>query len=350
MLQGNLHIVRFSSIACCAYPSVSGNNADLPSTITLVDSCSLNQPSTGTRPASLEEILRSSSAVVAMTELSATAPLKVLARSMGFRGATLPGFSREMVPALLLDYEAIDRRVRALKAMLDRAIGATIRLTARGERHELYLDLRYRTGHASGGLMRGALRRRQPPVRRSIHRSLRRRASGRTQPVGGDAPGAVQRRDRGVRYQRGTGPSRRGVSPAVPTLADTATASSTTRRPTATSRNSASGCSGNGESGGGEHALGRKAWSSHRFRAERPFRRSHQAPQRSRAPRNVVHVDWVYVPSVQRVIAVECVGFRHGDNGLRRMSARDRRLLRVQLDESHAVSDGFSRDPGTLLG
>ena len=309
MLQGNLHLVRFSSIACCVYPSVSGNNADLPSTITLVDSCSLNQPSTGTRQASLEEILRSSSAVVAMTELSATAPLKVLARSMGFRGATLPGFSREMVPALLLDYEMIDRRVRALKAMLDRAIGATIRLTARGERHELYLDLRYRTGHASGGLMR------ESPVVGNL-------PSGEAYivPYEGERPDEpsksegtlpVQFNDEIVVFDirgnkavaaRGSGPAAQSQhrklldEPAYGNIAEL-------------------GIGVLGELG--VQAVG-STLLDEKLGLHVAFGRSDHfggvtSPAAFRNQRNIVHIDWVYVPSVQRDIGVESVRLTFDD-------------------------------------
>ena len=85
-------------------------------------------------------------------ELSATAPLKVAVRQGGFRAATMPGFLPSMIPALKLDYEEINRRVNLLKEWLDAADAAVCRFTAGGADHELELDLRHRTGHASGGL------------------------------------------------------------------------------------------------------------------------------------------------------------------------------------------------------
>ena len=58
-----------------------------------------------------------------------------------------------MIPALRLDYTEVNRRVDILKDLLDRAEGADFRFdTPRGPCH-LHLDLRHRTGHASGGLL-----------------------------------------------------------------------------------------------------------------------------------------------------------------------------------------------------
>ncbi len=109
-------------------------------------------PSTPEVP--LEEVLAGHRLVIACTEMSATAPLKLAAPRLGFRAATMPGFTREMVPALRLDWEEIDRRCRALAALLDEAEGAHFLFEAGGEFHELFLDLRFRKATASGGLVR----------------------------------------------------------------------------------------------------------------------------------------------------------------------------------------------------
>ena len=73
-------------------------------------------------------------------------------RPGGFRAATMPGFLPSMIPALRLDYGEINRRVNLLKELLDRADRAVFRFEALGHGHDLQLDLRHRTGHASGGL------------------------------------------------------------------------------------------------------------------------------------------------------------------------------------------------------
>jgi leucyl aminopeptidase (aminopeptidase T) len=67
----------------------------------------------------------------------------------------MPGFSPAMVPALRLDYNEVNRRVATLKDLLDRSVEADLLFTVDdAEQHFLHLDLRHRTGHASGGLLR----------------------------------------------------------------------------------------------------------------------------------------------------------------------------------------------------
>lgn len=137
------------------YPNVGGNNADLP-----VD-CTPGEPGTAlhhgddladlpTQP--FTRLFTDHSLILAPTELSTTAPLKVAARSHAMRAATMPGFLASMVPALRIDYGEVNRRVNLLKELVDRALGAVIHFRAEGRDHRLHLDLRHRTGHASGGL------------------------------------------------------------------------------------------------------------------------------------------------------------------------------------------------------
>ena len=45
--------------------------------------------------------------VIALTEFSATAPLKHLAKKHKFRAASMPGFNKKMMPALELDFSLI---------------------------------------------------------------------------------------------------------------------------------------------------------------------------------------------------------------------------------------------------
>lgn len=100
------------------------------------------------------DIFRAHSILMAITELSATAPLKLMARTFAFRAATMPGFSPAMIPSLRLDYEEINSRVMKLKEMLDRAEGADLAFQVeRGPEYTLFLDLRHRPAHASGGLL-----------------------------------------------------------------------------------------------------------------------------------------------------------------------------------------------------
>ncbi len=65
----------------------------------------------------------------------------------------MPGFSPEMIPALRLDYEEINRRVKHLKVLLDDATMATCKFLVDGKtKRTLQLDLRHRISHASGGV------------------------------------------------------------------------------------------------------------------------------------------------------------------------------------------------------
>jgi hypothetical protein len=99
------------------------------------------------------DLFRGHSILIAPTQYSATAPLKVAARSAAIRAATMPGFRADMIPALRLDYGEVNARVVALAALLDEAEGADLVFgTPDGEAH-LHLDLRYRNAHASGGLI-----------------------------------------------------------------------------------------------------------------------------------------------------------------------------------------------------
>jgi len=140
-----------------AYRNVRANNADLPATAWLCEPDELPATADDLDPATAQdfgEILDNHRLVLAPTELSATAPLKMLSPRHGCRGATMPGFSPAMIPALRLDYTEINRRVHLLKDLLDRAVSADLSFTVDGtDRFDLHLDLRHRAAHASGGLL-----------------------------------------------------------------------------------------------------------------------------------------------------------------------------------------------------
>ncbi len=101
----------------------------------------------------LEQIFAEHRILLAPTEFSATAPLKLAAARSGIRAATMPGFSPAMIPALRLDYTEINRRVDFMTDLLDRSSAADFRFRLdTGRELELTLDLRHRSAHASGGL------------------------------------------------------------------------------------------------------------------------------------------------------------------------------------------------------
>jgi hypothetical protein len=139
------------------YPNVHSNNADLPTVAwrwmdgTLPDHI---RDMTGQLDEPMERMLSTHPLVIAPTQFSATAPLKMMAPRLGFRAATMPGFSSAMVPALRLDYTEINRRVWLLKGVLDGCIGADLEFTVDDSTtYALHLDLRHRTAHASGGVL-----------------------------------------------------------------------------------------------------------------------------------------------------------------------------------------------------
>ena len=144
-------------ISLLFYRNVHSNNADLPPNAWR---WSGGEPPThcnemvGRLEEPMEGLLRQHDLVIAPTQFSTTAPLKMMAPRLGFRAATMPGFSPEMVPALRLDYTEVNRRVWLLKDLLDSAVGADFHFVVDGEtEYDLHLDLRHRSAHASGGLL-----------------------------------------------------------------------------------------------------------------------------------------------------------------------------------------------------
>lgn len=144
-------------VALFLYPNVHSNNADLPPIAwrwTGAEPPDHVDAMAGHLSEPMEGVLNSHQIVIAPTEFSTTAPLKVMAPGFGFRAATMPGFSPAMVPALRLDYTEVNRRVTLLKDLLDRSAAADFRFVVDGaEELGLHLDLRHRTAHASGGLL-----------------------------------------------------------------------------------------------------------------------------------------------------------------------------------------------------
>jgi hypothetical protein len=147
--------VPLDRVLLVAYPDVGSNNADLPADAFVVESGlpgeATGLEARGTRTP-FETIFRGTPLILAPTEYSTTAPLKNAAGRYGFRAATMPGFSAEMIPALRVDYGEVGRRVAALKERLDRAEEAEIEFVQDGrESHRMLFDLRYRTAHESSG-------------------------------------------------------------------------------------------------------------------------------------------------------------------------------------------------------
>ena len=138
------------------YPNVHTNNGDLPERCWLHGGGAVPATAEGLDPVgsmTFAELYATHPILIAPTEFSATAPLKMAAKKHPIRAATMPGFRQDMIPALRLDYTEVNRRVEFLKGLLDRATGADFTFTHPGGQDSLHLDLRFRSAHASGGLL-----------------------------------------------------------------------------------------------------------------------------------------------------------------------------------------------------
>ncbi|MFC1570052.1 hypothetical protein ACFL4L_07435 [bacterium] len=145
----------FDQVNCYFYPNVHNNNADLPQTFYTCpqypNQAELSWIQHNGNQISLQQLCSQTQILLAPTQFSATAPLKVLAKQYNFRAATMPGFSEKMIPALRLDYSEINQRVHDLKDLLDPSEAVKIIFTVDDKLFECYFDLRFRQAHASGG-------------------------------------------------------------------------------------------------------------------------------------------------------------------------------------------------------
>jgi hypothetical protein len=139
------------------YQNIGSNNADLPplgyASQEFSESFYANRIKSKAEKYLLEQKLSTYQILIAPTEFSATAPLKLLAKKFGFRAATMPGFSEAMIPALKLDYQKIHNRVHSIKQLLDEAVEMDIQYSVNIKTYKVYFDLRNRTAHISSGLL-----------------------------------------------------------------------------------------------------------------------------------------------------------------------------------------------------
>ncbi|MHB8053715.1 MAG: M29 family metallopeptidase [Candidatus Aminicenantales bacterium] len=147
--------IPMDDVRLIAYPDTGSNNADFPAEAYLCgalpppDASALGQVA---MRVPFEDILAESQIILAPTEYSTTAPLKVAAKKFGFRAATMPGFSVAMIPALRIDYVKVARLVQAVKDRLDKAAGADVLFRVDGrQEYRMHFDLRGRTAHSSTG-------------------------------------------------------------------------------------------------------------------------------------------------------------------------------------------------------
>jgi hypothetical protein len=147
--------IPLDAIKLIAYPDTGSNNADLPARATLIKTrlpSAADDLDDSGKPVLFEEIFKETQLFLAPTEYSTTAPLKNAARRFGFRAATMPGFTPAMIPALRIDYGEVSRRVLLLKERLDLAEAAEIRLIVDARQEfRVFFDLRWRKAHTSSG-------------------------------------------------------------------------------------------------------------------------------------------------------------------------------------------------------
>ena len=93
-----------------SYRATGANNADLPETFVFLG-----------KAVSKDELFSKFSIVIALTEYSATAPLHSLATQFRFRAASMPGFTKDMVKALEIDYGIVQKEVGKIHTLLDGA-------------------------------------------------------------------------------------------------------------------------------------------------------------------------------------------------------------------------------------
>ncbi len=155
VLEHNVDKLKLETIQLIAYEDVGSNNADLPLYATIIknklplSSEFLNESG---KKIKFEDVFNNFQLFLAPTEYSATAPLKNAAKKFGFRAATMPGFSPEMIPALRIDYNEVSRRVSILKEKLDPATCAEVFFIVDNQiNYKMFFDLRYRKAHLSPG-------------------------------------------------------------------------------------------------------------------------------------------------------------------------------------------------------
>lgn len=154
-LQANLTQLGLESVDLVGYPAVDSNNADLPNRVYFLDSdlpALASQLEDSGVEIPTDELFGATDIFIALTQLSATAPLKVAAKQYRFRAATMPGFSEKMIPALRIDYALVSQRCRRLKELLDAAESATVDFVVdEEEQFRMHFDLRFRPAHESSG-------------------------------------------------------------------------------------------------------------------------------------------------------------------------------------------------------
>ena len=138
----------FRVLPIVKYAEPFSNNADLPKTAVTSD---------GGRVDDLPEFIASADIVIAMTERSASAPLKNIAkRAAHLRVVSMPGVTAEMEPAMATDYSRIAERGSRLLSVVQAATGFEVAFDGAGVQRgtKMYLDTRASNWSLDAGICR----------------------------------------------------------------------------------------------------------------------------------------------------------------------------------------------------
>ncbi len=153
LLSENLDKLGVEAVDLVAYPDVGSNNADLPEKVYQLNGKLPDKASDLPKESkNLTGYFADTQLFIALTQYSATAPLKVAAKKYNFRAATMPGFTADMIPALRIDFNVVNERLQLLKQKLDFADKVNAEFVVDDkEKYKVSFDLFQRTAHVSSG-------------------------------------------------------------------------------------------------------------------------------------------------------------------------------------------------------
>jgi len=138
----------FRVLPIVKYAESSSSNAELPHTAVTHD---------GGRVDNLSEFIASADIVIAMTERSASAPLKNIAkRAAHLRVVSMPGVTVEMEPAMATDYSRIAERGSRLLSVVQSSAGFEVTFDGAGVPRgtKMYMDTRASNWALDAGICR----------------------------------------------------------------------------------------------------------------------------------------------------------------------------------------------------
>ncbi len=140
----------FSVLACALYRQTGKNNSDLPKTAATQG---------GGHVDNLPELIASANIVIAMTEYSASAPLRNIAAKTGsLRVVSMPKVEQEMEMAMSADYKRIEERGRKLLAIVENATSFELTFDGAGipRNTKLFMDTRASNWQLDAGMCKKA--------------------------------------------------------------------------------------------------------------------------------------------------------------------------------------------------